>query len=70
MNRVTFTVLGYVLLLIGMLSMILGFIGLSLQPLAFLERTLGPLCSFIVKLTMVVVGLIMFYMSRIPPEED
>ena len=70
MNRITFTVLGYVLLLLGMLSLILGFIGLGLKPLVFLDHTFGPLGSFLVKLLMVLGGMIMFYMSRVPAEED
>ena len=70
MNRVTFTVIGYILILLGFLSLILSMIGLGLTPLKFIDNILGPLGSFIAKLLMIVVGMIMFYMSRVPADED
>lgn len=70
MNRVTFTIIGYLLLLIGMISIILGFIGLSFKPLLILDRALGPLGSFIFKMVLIFGGMIMFYMSRMPPDEE
>jgi len=69
MNRVTFTVVGYVLVLLGFLSLILGMIGLSLQPLVWIDRSMGPLGSFLIKLLMIVFGMIMLYMSRVAHEE-
>ncbi len=69
MNRVTFTVVGYLLVLIGFISLILGMIGLSLQPLVWIDRLLGPLGSFLVKLLMVVFGMIVLYMSRVSHED-
>ena len=69
MNRVTFTVVGYLLVLIGFISLILGMIGLSLQPLVWIDRLLGQLGSFLVKLLMVVFGMIVLYMSRVSHED-
>lgn len=69
MNRVTFTVIGYVLVLIGFLSLILAMIGLSLSPLVWIDRSLGQLGAFVTKLLMIVVGMAMLYMSRVPQEE-
>ena len=70
MNRVTFTVVGYGLVLIGFLSLILAMIGLSLKPLVFIDRSLGPLGSFLVKLLMIVFGMIILYMSRVPMDDE
>ncbi len=69
MNRVTFTVIGYILIVVGFVALILGMIGLNLKPLAFLDSVIGPLGAFLVKLLMIIVGFIMFYMSRVPMEE-
>ena len=69
MNRVTYTVIGYVLIVVGFVALILGMIGLNLKPLTFIDELAGPLGSFLVKLLMVIVGFIMFYMSRVPQEE-
>lgn len=69
MNRVTYTVIGYVLIVVGFVALILGMIGLNLKPLAFLDSTIGLLGSFLVKLLMVIAGFVMFYMSRVPMEE-
>jgi hypothetical protein len=70
MNRVTFTVIGYLLFLTGFVALILGLIGLSLQPLVFLDNYVGPLGSLFVKLLMVVLGMIIFYVSRVPIDEE
>jgi len=70
MNRVTLTVVGYVLLLLGFLSLILGMIGLSLKPLTFIDNAAGPLGSFLIKLLMIVMGMIIFYVNRMPPDEE
>jgi len=69
MNRVTYTVVGYILIVIGFVSLILAMIGLNLKPLTFIDNYAGPLGSFLIKLLMIIVGFIMFYMSRVPMEE-
>lgn len=70
MNRVTFTVIGYLLILFGMIALVLGFIGLNLAPLSFLDRLAGPLGAFLIKLLMVIGGMIMFYVARVPQDND
>lgn len=69
MNRVTYTVLGYVLIVLGFVSLILAMIGLRLQMLIFLDEWLGALGSFLAKILMIVIGMIMFYMSRMPDDD-
>ena len=69
MNRVVFTVLGYVLMTVGILSLILGTIGLRLQPISYIDKLVSPLTAFIVKLMLVVVGVILFYRSRMNPAD-
>ena len=69
MNRVVFTVLGYILMTVGILSLILGTIGLRLQPISYIDRHVSPLTAFIIKLMLVVVGVILFYRSRINPAD-
>lgn len=69
MNRVVITVLGSILILLGALSLILGVLGLSLTPLLFLDRLENPLLTFLLKLGLLIIGFVMFYMGRITPEE-
>jgi uncharacterized membrane protein len=69
MRRPLLTLLGYILFLFGCISVILGFIGLSFTPLAFLDR-LNPLASFLLKFSLILIGFILFYMSRVSREEE
>ena len=69
MKRPVITLLGYILFLFGCISIILGFIGLSFTPLAFIDE-LNPLASFLTKLSLILIGFIIFYMSRVPREEE
>jgi uncharacterized membrane protein len=69
MNRVVLTVLGYVLMTAGILSLILGTIGLRLQPISYIDKAVSPLTAFIIKLLMVIVGIVLFYRSRMNPAD-
>lgn len=69
MNRVTYTVIGYILFATGVISLILGSIGLSLFPLSYIDRNTSPLTAMIIKFIILIVGIVMFYMSRVNPEE-
>ena len=69
MNRVVLTVLGYVMLTVGVLSLILGAIGLRLQPISFIDRSFNPLTAFVIKLVILIIGIILFYRSRINPAD-
>ena len=70
MTRTVFAIIGFLLFLIGFLALVLGFIGLGLYPVSLLDKAMSPLASFLIKLGMVLVGFIMFYMSRISREES
>ena len=70
MNRVSVMVIGAVLMFLGVISIILGVLGLSLTPLLFLEKLDNPLLAFVIKLLMLIVGIVMFYMGRMNPEQE
>ena len=66
------TIIGFVLFLLGFLSVVLSTIGLNLDMLKFLDG-LGRGTSFGIKLLMVFGGMILFYVGRtleIDPEDD
>lgn len=63
-SRNLFVPLGISLFLLGMLSIFLSIVGVYLAPLAFLERTLGGLAAFLIKLVMLVGGLMLAYLSH------
>lgn len=64
------TVVGFILLIVGFLALILGFIGLSIWPLTYLDAYLSALPSFLIKLGMVVLGMIFFYVGRTQTAEE
>ena len=70
MNRVTWTIIGWLLFLFGFISIILGLIGLNITPLVFIDRMFNPLFAFLIKLILIIAGIIIFYMSRLPQEEE
>ena len=70
MNRIVLTIVGFLLFVLGFLALILGFIGLGLWPISFLDTTLSPTLSFVAKLTMMVLGLVFFYVGRVDQSED
>lgn len=70
MNRVTITIIGAVLFLMGFLALLLGLIGLSLTPLMFIERAFSPLGAFIAKITLLVLGFILFYVGRLSDDDS
>lgn len=69
MNRVAFTLLGYVFFALGVLSLILGSIGLRLQPISLIDENFSPLTSFVIKIVIMIIGIVLFYRSRINPED-
>lgn len=70
MNRVTFTVVGYVMLTLGFLSIILSLIGLRLVPISFIDEFFSPVVSLLIKLSLIVGGIIIFYISRVNPDQE
>lgn len=69
MNKGIITASGYILFTLGFLSILLTLVGLQLTPLKWLSY-LGPGLSLIVKLVMLFGGLIIMYISKMPPEKD
>ncbi|MFT4568060.1 MAG: hypothetical protein ACI9FN_003028 [Saprospiraceae bacterium] len=70
MKRTILAVLGFLLMGMGALALILGSMGLSLSPIAFLDRMMSPMGSIVVKLVMMLTGFILFYFGRLDPEMD
>ena len=65
MNKTTLTTtIGFILLMLGFLSLILKIVGVHLSFLFWLED-LGSLPATIVRLLMIFGGIIMIYMSRV-----
>ena len=70
MRRVILTTAGYLLLVLGFIGIILNFIGLSLWPLSLVEKMTSAAIMFLVEIGMILAGFILFYMSRINPEQE
>ena len=69
MNKGIITASGYILFALGFLSILLTLVGLQLTPLKWLS-SLGSGLALIIKLLMIFGGLIIMYISKMPPEED
>jgi len=63
MDKPIVTVIGYILILLGFLALILSMIGLRLKFLSFLEFG-GPLLAFIIKMSMIMLGFVLMYISK------
>lgn len=63
MDKPIVTVVGYALILFGLLSLILSMIGLRLTFLSFLDFA-GPLLGFILKISMIMLGFVLMYISK------
>jgi len=63
------TLAGYAFFIIGFLSILLNIVGLQLSMLSWMSN-LGQGTSIIIKLSMLFSGLIIMYISKMPPEED
>ncbi len=68
MNKGLISVIGFLLFLLGGLSLVLSLIGVNLTYLRWLEN-LGLLWSFLIKILMIVTGIAMVYVSRMGPDE-
>jgi hypothetical protein len=69
MNKGIITASGYILFALGFLSILFTLVGLQLTPLKWLS-SLGSGTSLIIKLLMLFGGLIIMYISKLPPERD
>ena len=63
MNKNIFTVIGFLLFLSGMYALSLSLVGAKFTPLLFLEK-LGGTGSFVVKIFMVLIGILLIFLSR------
>lgn len=63
MNRTVVTVIGFLLFLSGMYSLVVSLVGAKVSYLLWLDY-FGQLGSFLIKLLMIMVGMIMIYLSR------
>ena len=63
------TLMGYLLFILGFLSILLSMVGLQLKILKWIS-SIGPGNGIIVKLIMLFGGLIIMYFSKFPPEEE
>ncbi len=61
-------VIGYILFVVGALAIILSMVGINLSYLSWLED-LGRLPAFAIKLSFIVFGLIIMYVSKTAREE-
>lgn len=69
MNRPVVSLISYLLIVIGFVSLILGMIGLELKPLLFLDRNFGAMASLAIKLLIILVGIVALYVSRTYKDE-
>lgn len=58
------TLIGFILFFVGMLSIFLALVGIHFSFLAFLER-LGRLPAFLIKVMMAISGVVIIYLSKI-----
>lgn len=69
MKKGILTAIGYLLFALGFLSILMTLVGLQLTPLKWLA-SLGTGLALIIKLAMLFGGLIIMYISKMPPERD
>lgn len=62
-HATTITVVGFLLLFVGILTLFLNMVGVDLIFMQWLYEA-NPVLSFIIRLLMVVVGLIMIYIGQ------
>ncbi|MEM8909125.1 MAG: hypothetical protein AAGD05_14865, partial [Bacteroidota bacterium] len=58
-----FTVLGFFLFMLGMLSLVLSLVGVKLALLTFIDAA-GRGLGFLIRLLMVLIGVVMIVVSR------
>ncbi|HMQ08350.1 MAG TPA: hypothetical protein PKC30_13700 [Saprospiraceae bacterium] len=63
MNKSYITIAGFIMFLIGMISIILSLVGLNLKILSIIE-TWGGGIAFLIKVLLSVLGLIIVYLAN------
>ena len=67
--RYVFMILGFVLFVLGMLSLVLILIGANLSYLAWIDRP-GTPQGIIIRIIMIGGGLVMSYLALNPPRDE
>ena len=62
MKRGTITLIGFVLVGLGFMTLVLSLIGVQLSFLTWMDYA-GPLTAFIARLLMIMIGFIIIYLS-------
>ena len=62
-NKSVWTLIGFVIFAIGILSIVLSVVGVKLSYLLWMDK-LGGLASFVTKLLMIILGAIIMVASR------
>jgi hypothetical protein len=68
MKKTLITTIGFLLFLIGFLSLLLMLTGLKLTYLSFIDAK-GDFLGFLIRITMIIMGIILVYVSRINTQE-
>ncbi|THH40386.1 hypothetical protein [Neolewinella litorea] len=68
-HSTTLTVIGFLLLFLGLISLLLNFVGVDIFFLTWLYE-LGVGISFIVRLLMVIGGIILIYLAQTDWEQE
>ena len=62
MSRGTFTLIGFVLFAVGLLSLLLNFVGVEFAFLSWLDKS--SVSGFLIRISMVVIGAIIMFIAR------
>lgn len=68
MNKPSWTVIGFLLLGAGLLSLILSLVGLEWKPLSFLY-TWGSLITIIFQVIFIIAGFVIIFVARTQEDE-
>ena len=69
MNKGVITTIGYVMFALGFLSILFSMVGLQLTILKWLS-SFGSVTALVIKLILLFGGMIIMYISKMPPERD
>jgi len=63
MNKTTLTIIGFLLLMLGVISLVLTLVGVQLSYLLWIDA-MGKGIGFVLRLIMVLTGVVMIVLSR------
>ena len=69
MNRGLWTLLGFILFILGFSTLILGFIGVNFSFMTWIDAP-GKLFGFVARLVMVLLGFVIVYLARTDWQAD